>query len=86
MLQSYYTERVMAEVTNVTLLPGKVPGYKNTDVKLLPSSTTKKSIQELYLHAAAASLMRAVGYLHDVHESMATTPPKHRGDATDEYL
>ena len=44
------------------LLPGRVPGYKNTDVKLLPSSTTKKSIWELYLQAAAASLMRAVGY------------------------
>ena len=48
---------------NAMLLPRRVPGYKITDVKLLPSSTTKKSMWELYLQAAAASLMRAVRYL-----------------------
>ena len=46
----------------------------------LPSSTTKKSIWELYLQAAAASLINASSRLLDVHESMATTPPEHRGD------
>ena len=44
------------------LLPGRVPGYKNSDVKLLPSSTTKHAIWELYLQAAATSVMRAVAY------------------------
>ena len=44
------------------LLPGQVPGYKDSDVKLLPSSTTKHAIWELYLQAAATSLMRAVAY------------------------
>ena len=44
------------------LLPGRVPGYKDSDVKLLPSSTTKHAIWELYLQAAATSLMRAVAY------------------------
>ena len=48
--------------TNAMLLPGRVPGYKDTDVKLLPSSTTKHSIWELYLQAAAADSMRAVAY------------------------
>ena len=44
------------------LLPGRVPGYKSSDVKLLPSSTTKHAIWELYLQAAATSVMRAVAY------------------------
>ena len=48
--------------TNAMLLPGRVPGYKDTDVKLLPSSTNKHSIWELYLQAAAADSMRAVAY------------------------
>ena len=41
------------------LLPECVSRYKDTDVKLLPSSTTKHSIWELYLQAAAASSMHA---------------------------
>ena len=44
------------------LLPGRVPGYKDTDVKLLPSSTTKNSIWKQYLQAAANSSMRALAY------------------------
>ena len=48
--------------SNAMLLPGRVPGYKDSDVKLLPSSTTKHTIWELYIQAAATSLMRAVAY------------------------
>ena len=48
--------------SNAMLLPGRIPGYKDSDVKLLPSSTTKHAIWELYLQAAAASVMRAVAY------------------------
>ena len=48
--------------TNAMLLLGHVPGYKDTDVKLLSSSTTKHSIWELCLQAAAANSMRAVAY------------------------
>ena len=44
------------------LLPGRVPGYKDSDVKLLPSSTTKHAIWEFYLQAAATSSMRSVAY------------------------
>ena len=47
--------------------PGRVPGYKDSDVKLLPSSTTKHTIWELYLQAAATSLMRAVAYSTFTH-------------------
>ena len=48
--------------SNAMLLPGRVPGYKDTDVKLLPSSTTKNSIWKQYLQAAANSSMRALAY------------------------
>ena len=48
--------------TNAMLLPGRVPGHKDSDVKLLPSSTMKHAIWELCLQAAAASSMWAVAY------------------------
>lgn len=35
------------------LLPGRVPGYKRDDIQLLPSSTTKREVWELY-HTAAS--------------------------------
>ena len=47
----------MALDTNV-----RVPGYKDSNVKLLPSSTTKHAIWELYLQDAATSSMRAVAF------------------------
>ncbi len=43
------------------LLPGRIPGYKNSDVKLLPSHTTKHAIWELYLRSAAG-LLKQVAY------------------------
>ena len=48
--------------SNAMLLPGRVPGYKDSGVKLLSSSTTKRAIWELFLQAAATTLMRAVAY------------------------
>ena len=44
------------------LLPGRVPGYKNSDVKLLPSSTTKRGIWELYIQSASSGLLKSVAY------------------------
>ena len=41
-----YTEQ------NGLLLPGRVPGYSRTDIKLLPSSVSKRGIWRVY-HAAA---------------------------------
>ena len=43
--------------SNAMLLPGRVPGYKDSGVKLLP---TKRLIWELYFQAAETSLLRAV--------------------------
>ncbi len=37
---------------NAILLPGRIPGYKRDDIVLLPSSTTKSAVWNLY-HAAA---------------------------------
>ena len=30
--------------TNAILLPGRIPGYKRDDIKLLPSSCTKRAV------------------------------------------
>ena len=40
--------RTYAEA-NAILLPGRIPGYKHTDVQLLPSSTTKRQVWQQYL-------------------------------------
>ena len=34
--------------TNAILLPGRIPGYKCSDVQLLPSSTTKQQVWQQY--------------------------------------
>ena len=44
------------------VLPGCVPGYKSSDIQLLPSSTTKHQVWELYQQAASAQSMRPVCY------------------------
>ena len=47
---------------NAMVLPGHVPGYKSSDIQLLPSSTTKHQVWELYQQAASAQSMRLVCY------------------------
>ena len=44
------------------LLPGRIPGYNRMDLKLLPSSTTKLSIWELYRQCIAGEGRRIAGY------------------------
>ena len=44
------------------VLPGRVPGYKRSDIQLLPSSTTKHKVWELYQQAAATGSTRPVCY------------------------
>lgn len=48
--------------SNAILLPGRIPGYKNSDLKLLPSSTTKRSIWDLYIESASKGLLKHVAY------------------------
>ena len=52
-----YTEQ------NALLLPGRVPGYSRSDIKLLPSSVSKRGIWRVY-HAAAEDdvAVHAVAY------------------------
>ena len=38
-------------------LLGRLPGYNNSDVKLLSSSTTKNGIWELYIQSASSGLL-----------------------------
>ena len=47
---------------NAMVLPGRVPGYKRSDIQLLPSSTTKHNVWELYQQAAAVGSTRPVCY------------------------
>ena len=47
---------------NGLLLPGRVPGYSRSDLKLLPSSVSKRSIWKVYEEAAMRDSMRAVAY------------------------
>ena len=49
--------------SNAMLLPGRVPGYEESDMKLLASTIIKHTIWELYLQAAATTSMRAVAHL-----------------------
>ena len=44
------------------LLPGRVPGFKRMDVKLLPSSLTKHKLWKIYQDACIAASQVAVGY------------------------
>ena len=61
-------QRVVAFVQNYAedhaiLLPGRIPGYKRTDLQLLPSSTTKLSVWRLYTAATADdSSCKSVAY------------------------
>ena len=47
---------------HAVLLPGRVPGYKEMKLKLLPSSTTKKAVWSLYVEAGMESFVRTVAY------------------------
>lgn len=52
-----YTEQ------NGLLLPGRVPGYSRTDIKLLPSSISKRGIWRVYKSAAEGDdQVQGVGY------------------------
>ena len=44
------------------LLPGRVPGFKRIDVKLLPSSLTKCKLWKMYHDASTAAGHVAIGY------------------------
>ncbi len=44
------------------LLPGRVPGYSRTDIKLLPSSTSKRRIWKIYKGTAEQEETRVIAY------------------------
>ena len=46
---------------NGVVLPGRIPGYKRSDLQLLPSSMTKRGVWLLYCKEAEAASIRAVG-------------------------
>ena len=48
--------------TDAILLPGRIPGYKQDDIKLLPSSCTKRAVWVLYQESATSLSLRSVAY------------------------
>ena len=60
-------ERVVKFILNVAeeqalLLPGRVPGFKRTDVRLLPSVLTKHSLWKTYTEISASQGQLHIGY------------------------
>lgn len=60
-------KRVVTYINNYVedhgiLLPGRIPGYNRSDLKLLPSSVTKLSIWETYRKAIEDQNVRIAGY------------------------
>ena len=47
---------------NALLLPGRVPGFSQTDIWLLPSSTSKRRIRKVYKEAMESVDGQAVAY------------------------
>ena len=47
---------------NAILLPGRIPGYKRTDVQLLPSCTTKRHVWQQYCTALVNGAHQQVAY------------------------
>ena len=47
---------------NAVLLPGRIPGYKNDDIKLLSSCDTKMSVWKTFKRACEDSSKQAVCY------------------------
>ena len=48
--------------THALVLPVRIPGYKQTDIKLLPCSTTKHKVWEEYTAGCAANNDRCIAY------------------------
>ena len=44
------------------LLPGRIPVHKRDDIQLLPSSTTKRAVWEMFQNSSTATSTRAVSY------------------------
>ena len=44
------------------LLPGRIPGYKRTDLQLLPTYTTKREVWNSYMKACGTLTFRVAGY------------------------
>ena len=47
---------------NAILLPGRIPGYKRSDIQLLPTQFTKREIWNGYIKACASLTFRLASY------------------------
>ena len=68
---------------NAMVLPEQVPGYKSSEVQLLPSSTTKHKVWELYQESAMEKSYETCGLLHLHWVVEATLAIRRRDEAHD---
>ena len=61
--------RFLLYAEHALFLPGRVPGYCISDMKLLPSSVSKHGIWKVYQEASRSDSMCAVGYFYFVDPS-----------------
>ena len=59
---------------NFILLPGRIPGYKTTSIQLLPSSTTKQKVWEIYQNEASTAHLRNVSRTYFMNIWKTFTP------------
>ena len=66
---------------NAILLPGRIPGFKRTDLQLLPTNSTNKGVWNSYMRACATLTFRMASYTtfcaiwrQNVPHIMITTP------------
>ena len=63
---------------NAILLPGRIPGFKRTDLQLLPTQTTKRAVWNSYIQACGTLTFRMAMYptiwRRYVPHIMITTP------------
>ena len=48
---------------NAVLLPGRIPGFKRTDLQLLPTETTKRAVWNAYMQSCATLTYRMAMYM-----------------------
>ena len=66
-VQNIITFVMQYSEANAILLPGCIPGYKRSDIQILPSSTTKRGIWMLYEESATQLAQRHIAFCTFCH-------------------
>ena len=69
---------------NVMILPDHVPGYKSSDIQLLPSSATKCQVWEPYQQATSVDRINAPSELFHLYLPLVAASSSCGGDEINE--